>query len=170
MSKFTAALLVLCLLLFPALSYASDYSAMSDDELFLAINQMRSELELRNHNSEMIISQNGGITVYYDKATIEKSYDGTYTLTISVIAVNSGDKPEMIYFDKVCINGWEVITMDGINLDAGNKTKSKIIVYQIDEKAEIKTIDEIEDIEVFSYDPNDYNSFVNKIAMRIVLK
>lgn len=170
MKKAIIMMIVLCLWFVPISSFATDLSAMSEDELLLSINQIRDELEARNHNSEMIICQYNGLTIYYDKAEVEKSYDGTYTLTIHTTSINSGDESVLIGFSKISINGWEVSTFDAISVDAGNKAKQTITVYEIDERAEIKSVDEIEEIVVYSFDPNEYDTLTNNMKKMIILK
>ena len=107
-----------------------------------------------------------------DDLTVEKIYDGSYKLVIKYIAVNTGEKAVSLSVDELCVNGWEVSCLEIISLDAGKKAKGEIEVDSIDEKAEVTTADEIEDIEFYGYtfDANTFNNLTENIRMKVVFK
>ena len=165
-------LLILSLLIVPFATLADDYSSKTDEELLDILNHVRGELTAREYNKEMIISQADNITVYLNKLEIEESYDDTLKLEISVTAINSGDKSEAVNFDGVVINGWEVPALDYISLEAGIKTKTTITVFEVNDKAEIKSVEEIQDLQFYShsYDPETCNNRIERIRKTILMK
>lgn len=171
--KIVAFFMAFILTVIPMISLAADYSTMTIDELFSEINQIRAELQIREFNDEMIICDSDGMKITIDgKPEVEESYDGSYKLSLHYIAVNTGNKAVGFSFDKICINGWEIICLEMPSLDAGKKMKGTLEVYSVDEMADIKSADEIEDIEIYgyTYDSLTYGTLTDHIRMKVVMK
>ena len=73
-------------------------------------------------------------------------------------------------FEKLSINGWEFTSVNGADLEPGHKAKKKISVSSIDTKAEIKSVDEIQDMEFFgyTYDPETHGRITDDIHTRLI--
>ena len=99
MKRIITYLLVLITVLFPALSCATDYTTMSDEELYAELEKIQSELARRDTDQSNIIFECDGVTLSYEDISMEYSSKHS-KLIITVKAVNNGDKPINIYFDS----------------------------------------------------------------------
>ena len=165
-------LLVFVLAVIPMISMATDYSSMSEEQLYEQLNMIRTALENKKHEGDQIISQADGITIYFSSAEVSESYDGSKKLTIKVTGISTADKATGIIIDKISINGWEINALDSMDLEAGKKAKKEFEFYEVDEKAEIKALEDIEEIEFYahSYDPNSYATLTPDLHFIVRMK
>ena len=165
-------LIVLVLLIGSVYASAEDLSSMTDEELYRRQDQIRAELERRKINQEKIISQADGITVCFTGCKVEESYENTYKLEIEITAVNNGDSRVYIAFETISINGWDVFVNGYVDLEPGKKVKKSLVCYEVDKETGIKSVDEIEEIEFYSYsmNPENYKTLTPNIRMIVKMK
>ena len=172
--KKTLAILVALILLFTGVSaFAEDYSTYSDDDLYAIIDGARTELLNRKIGQEgnpvLLEADNLTVTLSGDPV-VQEAYSGGYNMILNVVAVNSGNEDISFIVDEMYINGWKVSALEGGEIGAGKKAKIEMTFYEVDTKAEIISIEMLEDIEFrfYTYDPNTYSTLTDGIVTKLV--
>ena len=171
MRKMALFVLIFVFSIIPFLALATDYSSLSDEELVIEFKLIKEEINKRGINPDAdgqdnkILSQYKDMTLSFS-AVEEMAYNGA--LLVWYTAINNGDKPVRIYFDEIKINGWGIGPLfDSISLEPGEKKKDKIIIFEYCKKTDIKSVDEIEELELFSHGENQKDK---SIVMKVYVK
>ena len=171
MKRFFALSLAIILVaaLLPIASLA-DYSSMTDDELMTELNHIRVELTKRAESKEgkQVLADADGMTVTYKGSPkLEKTFRGV-SLIIPVTITNSGNALMNIRLDDAYINGWKVDYSFLGELEPGMKTKSEITLVNVDEDAELDSLDALEDVKLvfLTYDKS-FRTKTNNIQASI---
>lgn len=172
MKKIILIILTLALILTPILSFATDYTVLTDDDLLNELNQIRAELLKRTINPDKILCESDGVTISLRGEIEEKdSYRGK-SLVLNYTAVNNSEKQMGLIVKEICVNGWEIALMDSITLDAGKKTMGNFEISDIYSKVDFTSLEEIEDIEFYYYtfDAVTYYTITDNLRTKLVLK
>ena len=164
MRKFIA--LLLTLLLLTTTAFATDWAAMSTEDILSEIDQARAELAIRDLADQFVLYDSDGLTVTLT-GTPTLKYG---TLSFPVTGVNSSDKAITLTVDTVYINGWQVTSLGYVSLDAGKKIRTTIDVYSVKEDADLTDISQLEDVEfhMHTYDPTTYADITKDITRQVV--
>ena len=168
MKRFFTFILVL-VLAFPITVFATDYSTMSDDELYEELNLIRAEMvnRISSEDEDKVLVDADGITVTLKgEPELKESYDGSKYLVFSVTIVNSSTEVTGVRTDDCYLNGWQVSSDCLAALDAGTKVKSELTIFKVDEDAEVDSIEDLEDLKLvfLTYDANTYVTKTNDIS------
>lgn len=118
-------MMLVCISIVASASSESDYSSMTDEQLFSIITAARNELASREKHDYLVndeyirIYKTGdGITGSYQSDLGIKNYLG-----MNVVIENVSDSPLGVFMDKVTINGWETdpVSSRSGEIDAGMK-------------------------------------------------
>ena len=173
MRKFLSIVLFLVIALIPVLSLATDYTALSDEELLTELNRIRAEVTKRTINPDRVLCDSDGIVVslHKDAFSTEEKYDGTQ-LNIKCMVVNNSDKRIGVSIDKVAINGWECTVLSMPDLDAGKKTIITVDIRDFTSKTDCSSVEDIEDIEFYCYtfDPVTYKIYTDNLRNKVIIK
>ena len=159
--------LFLVVALLPIVSFA-DYSSMTDDELLAELNLIRVELTKRADSKEekQVLADVDGITVTYNGSPrLENTFMGL-CLILPVTITNSGKKSMSIRLDDSYINGWKVGYTFLEELDPGMKAKGEISLENVDNDAELVSLDALEDVKLvfLTFDPNTFDTKTSNIV------
>lgn len=161
MKRIIATLLLIALFLTanPTFAEGLDFASMNDEQLQAIIDGAKAELSNRNGNSstsDVLIDQNGIKMYMTGNHEIWGSDD--YYYDMEVVVENNSDKPISIDFESASINGWEVYASGVYDTGAGKKQKGNL-EFKISD-ADISSIEEIEEMELFFYifDNESYNT------------
>lgn len=172
MKKTLAIFLSLIFLLCAGTVFAEDYSSYSDSDLYAVIDAARAELQNRKiaTDEKPVIMEADGVTVTMSGTpTCEESYSGGKKLIVKIVAVNSGAKDISFMLDEFYVNGWKVSCLESGTVGAGKKAKLEMTFYDVDEMAELSTIEQLEDLEFhwYTYNPETYKTITDNIVSRI---
>lgn len=146
MKKIIALVLSALLLLVPfttAFAAEIDLSGMSAEELNALIIQARSklmELQFYQDTDQPIYDDNGV------KVTIRDWELDNKTFLLNIVVENNTNESIAVFFRDTSLNGWMIGEAGSQDIDAGKKKKVTCTYFNVDEKAEVKSSDELEDI------------------------
>ena len=175
MKKIVALVLSALLLLVPfttAIGAEIDLTGMNAEDLNALISQARSMLlELGFYvDTDQPLCDNNGVKITLRDWELDPK---TFNLTLNIVVENGTEYPIMASFDNISVNGWEV-GGDTQSVESGKKIKGSMTVYHLDEKAEIKSQEELEDLEfilhVVETESGSYNKIFDDIDIAISLK
>lgn len=172
MLRKTLSLIVAIALCFPIYAFAEDYSSMSTEDLYIMIDQAKTELlkrELIEAEKAVIVDADGISLILTGDVSIQQSYDGSMTLILGILVANSSDKDVGVSVEEIYVNGWEESTLTTFSLAPGKKSKGEIEMYHVDEDANLKAIEELETIEFHcdTFDPNTYQTITDDIVITV---
>ena len=169
MKRFLTFVLVLVLAT-PNVVFAADYSAMSDDELYDELNLIRAEMTKRQsaNDEDTVLVDADGITVTLKKGEpeLKEFYDGEKYLVFNVTIVNSSTEATAVRTDDCYLNGWKVSSDCSTSLEPGAKVKEELSIYNVNEDAEVESIEDLEDLKIvfLTYDANSYDTKTSDIT------
>lgn len=157
MKKLIAIILTIALL-FSFAALADDYKAMTDEELFTAMKQIRAELNARKLNTNAIknavLFESNGVKVY-----ISDNYrvSGSSYLYLPIVIVNDNDFEVSIHIESCIINGWDLFVL-GASCKPNRKSKEELYFDLKD--ADCTSAADIEDfiIQFSIYDSDSYRT------------
>ncbi|MBR5962135.1 MAG: hypothetical protein IKZ98_14220 [Clostridia bacterium] len=151
MKRFLSVILILSLIFSISISYADNYSSMTDEELKEQLSLIRNELTIRGFKAEkktVILDQNG-VQIYINgEIWIDRlySWSDSYSLYIPVVVVNDTNKNITLYPDNASLNGWTTdITHSMDTIPAGKKAKGNLLFALGD--TDVERLSDFEDAE-----------------------
>ena len=156
-------LIVMMLVPVSAFSAGLNYDQMTEEELQAVIDQARIAMTKYHPLVEE------GTVLYSDK-NISVTYTGNCSidwygdLIIDVIITNSTNKNIRVCLEDESCNGWAVDTGISEAIPAHKKAKTRFKVYGIKEKADITSVEEVEEIEaaLYYFDEATYDNMIQR--------
>ena len=118
-------MMLVCISIVASAISESDYSSMTDEQLFSIITAARNELSSREKHDYLVNdeyvriykTENVGAGTYQSELGIKKY------VAMGVVIENISDSPLGVFMDKVTINGWETdpVSNRSGEIDAGMK-------------------------------------------------
>lgn len=163
MKRLFALLLSLLMLCGTCLAEGMDYASMTDEQLHAVIDTARNELVKRElvAAEKTVLFEQDGVTVYMtgDYTIRESSISDDVYFKINIVVINDSDRDVGINIVNPSVNGWDVSNAFLSTTTAGKKSKQELTLNVVN--AEVKTIEQIEDVEIaFNlYDGSTYKNF-----------
>ena len=167
MKKFLTVLLALLLLCSSCLAEGLDYASMTDAQLHDIVDAARNELTKRELVA--VLSEQDGVTVYMtgDYTIRESSISDDIWLKINIVVVNDSGRDVGIDTVNPSVNGWDVSASILSTTTKGKKSKQELTLNVKD--AEVKSLDEIEELEIAfrMFDGETYKTFAEVPAITL---
>ena len=138
-----------------AASETIDLAEMTQEELTDLINRARTEMRKFANESGSVIFDDKGIVMKYSGVDF-----GFMGLEIKLIIENNSGNEVLIQTDKMYINGWEIQSFFGAEVESGKKNKKSITILNAEEEAEVSSIADLESAEfiIKIIDPKSYKT------------
>ena len=171
MKKFLTVLLALLLLCGSCLAEGLNYASMTDAQLHDIVDAARNELTKRElvAAEKTVLFAQDGVTVYMtgDYTIRESSISDDIWLKINIVVVNDSGRDVGIDTVNPSVNGWDVSASILSTTTKGKKSKQELTLNVKD--AEVKSLDEIEELEIAfrMFDGETYKTFAEMPAITL---
>ena len=171
MKKFLTVLLALLLLCDSCLAEGLNYASMTDAQLHDIVDAARNELTKRElvAAEKTVLFEQNGVTVYMtgDYTIRESSISDDIWLKINIVVVNDSGRDVGIDTVNPSVNGWDVSASILSTTTKGKKSKQELTLNVKD--AEVKSLDEIEELEIAfrMFDGETYKTFAEVPAITL---
>ena len=138
------------------ISYDSDFSAYSDEELQRTLDAIRNELYKRQteKSEDMIfLADQDGVQLYLTGNYWVKNYSSSFYLHIEYIFINDSDVQISVKKDSCYLNGWAASLGVSCKADPGKKVKDEFSIELTD--LGITNLEEIDEVEISVYLRNE---------------
>ena len=149
MKQLLALIIIITMLLYVSIAYATNYSSFADSKLIEVYNAVRNELTARGYNAEnkRILLDENGVQIYINGEP-EIEYSNMYEqniLYIPIVIINGTDKVIMCIMENSSLNGWKTYgSISGI-IPIGKKSKEYISYHLAD--TDVEALEDLEDVE-----------------------
>ena len=160
MKRIVSMILASILLFTITVSFASDYSSMTDAELRKQLNNIRNELTVRGLVAEKktVILDQASVQIYINGSPeLSKTWNEKVYLIIPVVIINDSGKSISVIVEDTSVNGWKADgSISGGEVPKGKKAKAEL-KFLLDD-TDVEGLEDFEDFELWFkvYDNDDW--------------